>query len=186
MKIVVKTKSSKTKPSKTRRGAPEDTGEQVFIYEPLTTLNRLMRLHQCLWASFSANLESQYEISVNEFRVLMMAGQIGETASHEIADSTGMPVMAISRTIAALEKRGLIERNVDTGNRRRKPLKLTARGQRLFEKMMPTTRAVAKYLFDSLRLDEILSFDHCLEALTERVTQVDERGESVFIKQTKA
>ena len=181
MKIVVSTEQAPTDSS-----GFEQAGEEVFIYEPLTTLNRFMRLHQSLWASFSANLETRHDISVNEFRVLMMAGQLGETASHEIADSTGMPVMAISRTVAALEKRGLIERKVDSSNRRRKPLMLTAAGQTLFEKMMPTTQLVAKYLFDSLRLDEILSFDHCLEVLTERVTQRDEAGESVFVKQTRA
>ena len=97
-----------------------------------------------------------------------------------------LPVMAISRTIAALEKRGLVRRKVDKSNRRRKPLMLTTQGQKLFEKMMPTTRLVAKYLFDSLRLDEMLSFDHCLEVLTDRVTRKDEQGELVFVKQTKA
>lgn len=180
MKIIVDTKKS------TGNRSREKAGEEVFIYEPLATLNRFMRLHQCLWASFSANLETQHDVSINEFRVLMMAGQMGETASHEIAESTGMPVMAISRTVSALEQRGLIERTVDVGNRRRKPLRLTHAGQTLFEQMMPTTRLVAKYLFDSLRLDEMLSFDHSLTVLTERVTMTDEQGESVFVKQTKA
>lgn len=181
MKVVIKSDGVQT-----RSGAQAHDDEQVFVYEPLVTLNHFMRLHQCLWASFSANLESRFEVTVNEFRVLMMAGQIGETASHEIADSTGMPVMAISRTVSALEKRGLVERKVDASNRRRKPIKLTATGRRLFEQMMPTTRLVAKYVFDSLRLDEMLSFDHCINVLTDRVTLLDEQGESVFIKQTRA
>lgn len=178
MKIVVKKNAE--------HGA--DTGEEVeeFVYEPITTLNRFLRLNQLLLTSFSANLESKFDINLNDFRVLMMVGQSGETASHEIADMTGMPVMAISRTVVALEKRGLIERKVDSNNRRRKPTRLTPKGKELFEKMMPTSRKVAKYIFDSLRLDEALSFDHCLQVLTDHVTLVDEQGESVFIQSTRS
>lgn len=179
MKVIVRTTHAQGS-----RQACED--EQVHVLEPLATLNRLLRLHQCLWASFSANLESRYEVTVHEFRVLMMAGQLGETASHEIADNTGMAVMAISRTVVALEKRGLIKRTVDSENRRRKPIKLTAKGQKTVEDLMPTTNLVAEYLFDSLRLDEMLSFDYCLQALTERVTLKDDDGESIFVKQTRA
>lgn len=163
----------------------KDTEEQVFTYEPIKTLNRFMRLYQHLWTSFSANLETQHKVTMNEFRVLMMLAQLGEVASHEISESTGVPVMAISRTVTALEQRGLIERGVDRNNRRRKPLKLTEGGTKLVEKMLPTTRLVAKYLFDSLRLDEILSFDYFLRVLNERVTMVDENGDSVFIKATR-
>ena len=160
-------------------------GEQVFVYEPIKTLNRFLQLYQYLLTSFSANLESQYDVTLNEFQVLMMTGQLGETASHEIADLTGMPIMAISRTVAALDKRGMIERKIDSNNRRRKPINLTGKGQRLFDEMMPTSNLVAKYLFDSLRLDEALSFDHCLQVLLDHITLRDEKGKLVFVKQTR-
>lgn len=180
MKIVVSSGKKKSAAS------AHDNDEQVYVFDPIDTLNSYLRLYQHLWAAFSANLESRYDISINNFRVLMMVGQMDETASHEIADKTGMPVMMISRTVTELEKRGLIERTVDRNNRRRKPIRLTAKGRDLFLQMMPTTQRVAKYLFNSLRLDEALTFDHCLRALIDHLTLVDEDGELVFVKQTRS
>lgn len=179
MKVVV------TPSGKKNLSTAKEKDEQVYVFDPIDTLNSYLRLYHHLWAAFSENLESRYDISMNNFRVLMMVGQLGETASHEISDSTGMPVMAISRTVVELEKRELIERTVDRNNRRRKPIKLTPKGQDLFDHMMPTTRLVAKYIFDSLRLDEALMFDHCLGALIDHVTMVDEDGELVFVKKTR-
>jgi len=159
-------------------------GAAPYVYDPLVTLNRFLRLHQLLLASFTENLENVHDINLNDFRVLMMVGQQGETASHEIAELTGMPVMAISRTVSALEKRGLISRSVDVSNRRRKPIVLTEQGQTLFNTMLPTSERVAHYAFDSLRLDEALAFDHHLQTITDRVLMTDEDGVSVFIAST--
>ncbi len=161
------------------------TKEKAVTYQPIATLNRFLQLHQLLLSSFSENLEQQHEVTLNEFRVLMMVGQLGETASHEIAEATAMPPMAIARTVAALESRGLVRREVDENNRRRKPIRLTGPGTELFEQMMPTSNRVAEYLFDSLRIDEMLMFDHFLGKLVEQVSLKDERGELVFVKRTR-
>jgi len=164
------------------RGA---SSNPLLRVDPLQTLNKFLRLHQLLLRSFTENLEAQHDISINEFRVLSMVGQLVETASHEIAEQTGMPVMAISRTVMALEKRGLITRSVDARNRRRKPIKLTQQGSELYHTTLPTSLAVADYLFDSLRVDELLSFDYFMDALTDKVLLTDEQGRSVFVEQTR-
>ncbi len=155
------------------------------IYDPIDTLNRFLKLYQCLGRSFSVNMQDQFDVNLNDFRVIMMVGELGETASYEIADITGMPEMAISRTMSSLEQRGLIIRKIDSTNRRRKSVVLSADGKQLFEAMLPSSRAVANFLFDSLKLHEALSFDEYLTTLTERVTQLDEDGESVFLKATR-
>ncbi len=176
MKILVEMKAP---------GLQNKKNEQVFEYEPINTLNHLLKVNQHMLAAFSENIEARYALSFNDFRVIMMLGQHGEIASHEIAEHTGMPVMGISRAVNALEKRGLVVRKVDAANRRRKPISLSEEGKSLFEKTMPTTLGVAKYLFESLRVDEILSFDHYLQVLTQRFTETDENGELEFVKQTR-
>lgn len=168
---------------------PEDDvvkeSDASLIFDPIDTLNKFLKLYQCLVSSFNSNMQEKFNLNLNDFRVVMMVGEMRETASYEIADATGMPEMAISRTMSSLEQRGLIIRKVDTQNRRRKSVVLSANGQALFDAMIPSSRSVANFLFDSLKLHEALSFDAYLNTLNERVTQLDEDGESVFLKMTR-
>jgi len=165
--------------------AAQVADDKAVVYDPIDTLNRFLKLYQCLWRAFSVNMQDQFDVSLNDFRVIMMVGEMGETASYEIADVTGMPEMAISRTMSSLEQRGLIIRKVDSTNRRRKSVVLSTEGQLLFDAMIPSSRSVADFLFDSLKLHEALSFDEYLKTLTDRVTQLDEDGESIFLKATR-
>ncbi len=166
-------------------GSSSVEDDAVAVYDPIDTLNRFLKLHQCLWRAFSVNMQDKFDVNLNDFRVIMMVGEMGETASYEIAEVTGMPEMAISRTMSSLEQRGLIIRKVDEKNRRRKSVVLSADGQTLFDAMIPSSRRVADFLFDSLKLHEALSFDEYLKTLTDRVTQVDDSGESIFLQATR-
>src|SRR5687768_16756456 len=94
--------------------------------EPTDILHRVLKLHARLMAPFSTHVEKRYRISVNEYRLLMLIGRLGTTASHEIADITGVSTMSVSRAVAALHRHGRISVTPDPGNRRRKMLRLTA------------------------------------------------------------
>ena len=54
-------------------------------------LHQLLKLTNRLMAPFSTHLSHRYKISVNEFRMLMTIGQLGRSASHELAELTGRP-----------------------------------------------------------------------------------------------
>ena len=148
-------------------------------------LNHLLKLHNRLMVPFSVHLEKRHRITLNEFRVLMLIGQLGHTASHELAVELGVNTMAVSRAVAALAGRGLIDVSVDPDSRRRKILRLTDGGQRLFDEMHPSTLRVADYLFSALRPHEVLAFNHFVEVLTERLEAEDEGGRSVFLHETR-
>ena len=148
-------------------------------------LHRLLKLTNRLMAPFSTHLSHRYRISLNEFRVLMTIGALKRTASHEVAELTGVNAMSISRAVATLERNGRITVIVDEANRRRKWLSLTEEGERLYKLMKPQSELVAHYLFDAISPSELSAFGDIVEKLIERLDATDENGNSVFLESTK-
>tara|TARA_A100001391_G_scaffold1033_5_gene1459 strand:- start:16928 stop:17422 length:495 start_codon:yes stop_codon:yes gene_type:complete len=155
-----------------------DSDEAVVLHRLLKLTNRLM-------APFSTHLSHRYRISLNEFRVMMTIGALGRTASHEVAELTGVNAMSISRAVATLQRHGRITVIVDEGNRRRKWLSLTEEGERLYQLMKPQSEKVALYLFDAISPAELEAFDGIVEKLIERLDATDEDGNSLFLESTK-
>jgi DNA-binding MarR family transcriptional regulator len=151
----------------------------------ITAMNHLLKLTNRLMAPFSIHLEKRYKISLNEFRVLMVIGQRGVTASHELAQILGVNTMAVSRAVAALHRHGRIDVATDPLSRRRKTLRLTPEGERLWREMMPASVKVADYLFEALCPEEVLAFDQHVQTLTDRLEAQDMRGRSVFLERTR-
>ena len=148
-------------------------------------LHQLLKLTNRLMAPFSTHLAHRYKISLNEFRLLMTTGALGRTASHELAELTGVNVMSVSRAVATLERHGRIEVVRDPANRRRKWLSLTEEGQRLYELMRPQSEKVAEYLFSDLEAAEVEQLATILTRLIDTLEATDESGRSLFIERTK-
>ena len=172
---------------KSRAAEPATASLGAFggTVSPSEVLSHLLKLHNRLMAPFSEHLEKRFRISVNEFRLLMTVGRLGTTASHEVADLTGVNTMAISRAVAVLRRQRRIEASTDPDNRRRKTLRLTAAGKALYKQMTPTTEKVARYLLETLRPDEVMAFDRFVRALTEKLEARDEAGRSLFLERTR-
>ncbi len=154
------------------------TDKSVVLYELLKLTNRLM-------APFSTHLSHRYRISLNEFRLLMAIGDLGRTASHEVAARTGVNVMSISRAVATLQRKGRVHVERDDDNRRRKWLTLTEEGQGLYESMRPQSQKVADYLFHDLSEDELAALDGVVQRMIERLEEKDAQGRSAFLEATK-
>ena len=148
-------------------------------------LHQLLKLTNRLMAPFSTHLSHRYKISLNEFRLLMTIGALGRTASHELADMTGVNVMSVSRAVATLQRHGRIAVVSDARNRRRKWLSLTEEGQRLYAIMRPQSEKVADYLVSDLSEAETAQLGTILTRLITTLEAKDEAGRSLFIERTK-
>jgi len=148
-------------------------------------LHQMLKLTNRLMAPFSTHLADRFKISLNEFRLLMTIGSLGTTASHEVADLTGVNVMSVSRAVSALERNGRITVTTDPLNRRRKALMLTEEGQRLYDIMRPQTGKVADYLFSELDSADVDALDRILDKLIATLEARDAEGGSRFIEETK-
>ena len=148
-------------------------------------LHQLLKLTNRLMAPFSTHLAHRYKISLNEFRLLMTIGALERTASHELAELTGVNVMSVSRAVATLQRHGRIEVVRDPANRRRKWLTLTEEGRRLYAIMRPQSEKVADYLFSELDQAEVDQLGAILDHLIATLEAKDEHGKSLFLERTK-
>lgn len=152
---------------------------------PADLLHHLLKLQNRLIAPFSVHLEKRYRVTVNEFRTIMLVGRLGETASHELVEITGVSPMSVSRAVSALHRQGRLAIALDPANRRRKMLRLTEAGEVLYHEMLPTTEKVADYLFTSLAPADVVALDRMVSALVDSLEAVDELGRSKFLEATK-
>lgn len=148
-------------------------------------LHDLLKLTNRLMAPFSTHLANRYKISLNEFRLLMMIGNLGSTASHEVAEMTGVNVMSVSRAVSTLERDGRINVVPDPNNRRRKSLTLTEEGERLYAIMHPQTEKLAEFLFSELSRGEVGALDRILGKLIETLEARDQQGRPRILERTR-
>jgi DNA-binding MarR family transcriptional regulator len=166
----------------------ENDERHLVVSEPdgrIGTLHRLLKLTNRLMQPFSTYLAHRYNISLNEFRLLMAIGRLGASASHELAEHTGVNAMSVSRAVATLQRHGRITVETDPRNRRRKVLRLTAEGERLYAIMLPHTQSVADYLLGGMSGGDIAVLDKLVGKLIARLEASDEQGRSRFLEETK-
>ncbi len=160
----------------------------IGVSEPegkIGTLHRLLKLNNRLMAPFSTYLSHRYNISLNEFRLLMAIGRLGRSASHELAEHTGVNAMSVSRAVATLQRHGRISVETDPANRRRKVLRLTEEGERLFAIMNPHTETVADYLLRGMSGADLAKLDAILGDMIARLEATDAEGRSRFLEETR-
>ncbi|MCX7676341.1 MAG: MarR family transcriptional regulator, partial [Alteraurantiacibacter sp.] len=110
---------------------------------------------------------------------------LGRTASHEVAELTGVNVMSVSRAVATLERHGRVTVARDEPNRRRKWLTLTPEGQRLYEVMRPQADKVAAYLFAGMTGDDLAVLSELVRRMIARLEAKDAQGRSAFLEATR-
>lgn len=176
--------SDQPKPGQTGRQARGVARHPPGV-EPTDILHRLLKLQNELMAPFATHLEKQHRISVNGFRALMLIGRLGVTASHELAEILGVNPMSVHRAVRMLHHQGRIVIEPDPVDFRRKVLRLSPEGQRLYRQMLPQTDMVANYLLSSLTPEEVQEFDRLITILARGLEARDEEGRSVFLERTR-
>lgn len=78
-----------------------------------------------------ADMLAQLHVSPSQFKVLRALGESGPLGQHQLADLIDVDPRNAVPLIDSLAERGLLAREVDPADRRRRVLTLTARGQKL-------------------------------------------------------
>jgi len=136
-------------------------------------LYRLMKTSNLLTRPFFARFAEQYELSLTDWRVIMILAHLGEAAAHEICDSLGMHPMNVSRSVASLRKQGRVTEHRDPNNRRRKILTLTPEGWALYQKLLPQVKKISDFLFGEMSPLEVEFLNKLLALLITRLESVD-------------
>lgn len=89
----------------------------------------------------------QPDMSFVEMRLLMLAGQQPGVSQKVLVERSHLDKAQITRTLAALEMQGWLERCTDAQDKRIRCLHLTAQGQALFAEMAAWQQALAQTMF---------------------------------------
>lgn len=144
---------------------------------PRLVLYRLLKLSNLISQPFFSDDSARYQISMNELRVLTTLAPLGEAASHEVGTVAGMHPMNVSRAVASLSRQKRIQQRPDPNNRRRKLLKLTTKGWKLHDALMPHVQEIASTLFATLQPDEIEQLSRLIDKMT---AQLDKGSDEVI------
>jgi len=101
-----------------------------------------------------AQCGAEYGIGILEWRIILVLSGEAPLEISQISDRVAMDRGGCSRSIAALEERGLIERVRHAADRRRSPVQLTASGRRLGAKLAAFARACSDELLSALAPEE--------------------------------
>jgi DNA-binding MarR family transcriptional regulator len=118
-----------------------------------------------------ASCAAEHGIGILEWRIVLVLGGDAPLEISQVADRVAMDRGGCSRSIAALEERGLIVRVSNAADRRRSPVQLTAAGRKLCASLSEFARASSEELLSVLTQDERKTVLDCLNRL--RIKAID-------------
>ncbi len=149
---------------------PAPARPQLDLGEDAALLVDLLKLATFIAQPMREGVAEPLGLSANDLKIILALGGEGELAGHELSDIMGLPPMNVSRAIAALTARGLVEPGQDASNRRRKPVRLTARGAALFQRTIPAMADIGGKLFADFTPAERAVFHSAAQAILARMT----------------
>jgi DNA-binding MarR family transcriptional regulator len=100
-----------------------------------------------------------FDLTVTEWRVMAALGRFAPLSASEVGQRIVMDKVAVSRAVAGLLKRGLVERAADRTDRRRAQLRLSARGRSVHARIVPLALEYEARLYEALTPEERRQFD---------------------------
>ncbi|MEE2690925.1 MAG: MarR family transcriptional regulator [Pseudomonadota bacterium] len=105
----------------------------------------------------SRRLARAYEaenITIPEWRVLAVISQADSMAARDVVARTPLDKMAVSRAVASLEEKGLVERQTNPRDKRVSALLLSAQGRALFARIAQLALDYERRLLATLASEE--------------------------------
>ena len=150
------------------RPTPERTLE-LAAFVPF----RLNRLATGASQYLASVYQQRFGLDIPQWRVMATVGTRQDCTAQHIASSTRMHKTRVSRAIAELEGRQLIERASSAQDRRERQVRLTKAGRRLYGELVPIALEREVSLLACLPPEQLAGFLAALETL-ERFLQLEE------------
>ena len=107
----------------------------------------------------------RFGLAVTEWRVIAVLGRFPELSANGVAERTAMDKVAVSRAVARLLERGLLEREVHGDDRRRSVLALSEAGYRIYDEVAPLALECERRLLAHLEPAERALLDAMIDRL---------------------
>ena len=162
-----------THPSK---ATPEDAVEaQDFALEAFLPY-RLSLLSNTISEGIATAYRDVHGLSLTEWRVVAILGRFPDLTATNIMARGAMDKVPVSRAVARLEERGLVRRKADNDDRRRLTLRLTPKGVKLFNAVVPEALAYEKRLLSALGPDESAQLGELIDKLLRSARVLNENA----------
>ena len=129
---------------------------------------RLSVLSNRISSAIAREYSERLSLSVTEWRVMAVLGRYPGLSAREVAERTAMDKVAVSRAVARLLERALIQREIHGDDRRRSVLALSAAGFEVYETVAPMVMEITRKLMAVLTDEE----EQVLEKLITRLADV--------------
>jgi DNA-binding MarR family transcriptional regulator len=129
---------------------------------------RLSILAQLVSESLHDLYAVPFDLTVVQWRVMAALGRFAPLTASAVGQRIVMDKVAVSRAVAGLVTRGLVERATDRDDRRRASLRLSTRGRAMHGKIVPLALDYEAKLYALLSEDERKAFNSLSDRLFAR------------------
>ena len=137
---------------------------------------RLSVLAQFVSQSLHDLYAGPFGLSVAQWRVMAALGRFAPLTASEVGQRIVLDKVAVSRAVAGLMKRGLVERFTDRRDRRRASLKLSRSGKTMHAHIVPLVLHYQARVYDELNAEERKAFDTLSDRLLARAKSLRVNG----------
>lgn len=152
-------------------GKPAGRNRQTALTPQMVGF-RLFKLTNLLSRPFFGRFARQHELTLNEWRTIVVVANVPGSAAQDVSAATGMHPMNVSRALAGLRKAGRIEDSRDPDNHRRTLLWLTKAGEKTFHEIAPHAENQAERLLGALTGSELDTLGTLIDKLVARAEEI--------------
>ena len=135
---------------------------------------RLSLLSNAVSGAIAAVYGDKFAISTPEWRIMMILAEYPDISADEVCRRTKIEKSVVSRAVARLLKRHLINRDVDEKDRRRSILRLSETGLSVYDEVMPIARDYEAKLLKGLTREELGTFNGIIDKLMDKATRIED------------
>lgn len=129
-------------------------------------------LAETISQSIASVYESRYGLMRDDWRVLVAINQEKKMRATDIARHASLDKMQVSRAIARLEEKQLLERTVDELDKRNLIISVTPKGCAVYQDIAPSMRARNQFLLEGLQETEQEQLKVILKSIHSRAEQL--------------
>ena len=136
---------------------------------------RLSILSNRISQTISGLYGQRFGLAVTEWRIMAVLGRYPELSAGEVAERTAMDKVAVSRALARLLERGLVQRDTHGDDRRRSVLELSPVGYTVYDEVAPMALECERRLLSGLDENERAQLDALIVKLAEGIGNISEK-----------
>jgi DNA-binding MarR family transcriptional regulator len=119
--------------------------------------------------------EARFGLNIAQWRLLAVLNEAAPLSGQDLVSRTLMDKVMVSRTVSSLIERGLIKRKANNKDKRFQSLTLSKMGQQVVNDIIPLAKDLENALIGTFSHEEILSLESLLDAMSQRVDELESK-----------